>query len=156
MRSARQSSRVVFPAPETPSECREGAWPDPAVDVVQDSPGLALDLDVVAHIVPVEDAGRSLNALVGGIWDRDRAVFSVRAMGPDVDASESLLPFMTGPEYPRRNTRISPLDFLAEMYSAATRYTMWKKMAKPISMPTLRHLMARVVLVCQTDIPRRR
>ncbi len=39
---------------------RQGTGLDPSVDVVKNLAGLALDLDLVAHVFPVEDAGAGL------------------------------------------------------------------------------------------------
>ena len=44
----------------------EGAGLDPAVDIIQDPPSLALDLDIVADVVPVEDASGGLNDTLTG------------------------------------------------------------------------------------------
>jgi hypothetical protein len=46
---------VVLPAPDS-HQCRECTGLNPAIHVIQDAPRLSLDLDVVAHVAPVEGA----------------------------------------------------------------------------------------------------
>lgn len=46
---------------------RESTGLDPAIDVVQDAPRSAIDLDVVAHVAPMEDTSRApKSSLVAG------------------------------------------------------------------------------------------
>jgi hypothetical protein len=46
---------------KTYHESSQGTWLDPTIDVVQDSPSLLLDLDIVDNILPREDGSLSLN-----------------------------------------------------------------------------------------------
>jgi hypothetical protein len=75
-RVARTSSKVVLPAPETPyiisddrhdrhkgtyHESSQSTWLDPTIDMIQNSPSLLLDLDIVNNVFPGEDGSLSLN-----------------------------------------------------------------------------------------------
>jgi hypothetical protein len=76
-RVAKTSSRVVLPAPETPyfisqrdlyndrdrtyHESSQSTWLDPSIDMIQDSPSLLLDLDIIDDVLPTEDGSLSLN-----------------------------------------------------------------------------------------------
>ncbi len=76
VRVANTSSKVVFPAPETP--CRSLEWPEresknayhqgcqctglhPTINVIQNPAVFALDLDIVTDVFPMENGRLSLN-----------------------------------------------------------------------------------------------
>ncbi|TFA97843.1 hypothetical protein CCMA1212_010383 [Trichoderma ghanense] len=66
----------------------EGAWLDPAVDVVEDATRFALDLDVVADVAPVEDAGRGLDHGVAVLRGFGVALLGRRRGGQELGAAE--------------------------------------------------------------------
>lgn len=61
---------------ETYHKSGEGTWLDPTINVVQNTPGLLLDLDIVDDILPTEDGGLTLNDTGIGLTCSILAAFS--------------------------------------------------------------------------------